>query len=169
MLQPRQPVYTSCAPGAPNGCACMEGIDPRSCVPDKSRGLALVCTNGKWEAVEDLSCRGDGGADDMRSDVMTSPFCATCASDELCVVSHDGACGTPRPRCKKKTTACQTAICNDECNKDLCGFGPSAPYTCNGPPCPETAQFPTALHCYGPSTSYKRPSNRFHEPRARWA
>src|SRR4051794_20913352 len=69
-FSPENPLYTNCAPGAPNGCACMEGIDKRSCVPDKSRGLALVCTNGKWEAVSDLSCAGDAGTSD---DMMSTP------------------------------------------------------------------------------------------------
>src|SRR4051794_15572396 len=114
-FSPENPLYANCAPGAPNGCACMDGIDVRTCVPDKSRGLALVCLNGKWEAVEDLSCRGS----DAGAGTDASNACASCGSDELCVVLHDGNCAHATVSCTKKTATCTAATCSSACDKDI--------------------------------------------------
>jgi hypothetical protein len=76
--------------------------------------------------------------------VEATPFCSSCAADEICVVFHDGVCGSPRPSCRKKTAGCTAATCSQACNRDLCGSA-----TCMAAPCPETALFPQALHCYG--------------------
>lgn len=76
--------------------------------------------------------------------------CDQCAVDELCVLLHDGPCGSIKV-CKKKTAACPAPVCNEACNREMCGAGTDAGHrTCNAAPCPETALFPRAVHCYGP-------------------
>jgi hypothetical protein len=78
-------------------------------------------------------------------------FCASCGADELCVLFHDGPCGSQKT-CRKKTAACAVAACTSDCNRDMCGFGTDAgrSTTCQAAPCPETALYPQAVHCYGP-------------------
>jgi hypothetical protein len=83
--------------------------------------------------------------------VEAASACDRCAADELCVLFHDGPCGSQKI-CKKKTAACSAAACTADCNRDMCGFGADGggASTCNASPCPETAMYPQALHCYGP-------------------
>ena len=39
------------------GCSCNEQSDSDTCVTDNDgRNVALICINGKWEAVEDGPC-----------------------------------------------------------------------------------------------------------------
>jgi hypothetical protein len=155
------------------GCPCTEGQDQPVCVKDRGKDYGLMCFQGKWVALIDGACLmlppppdgsrpdfpplppiPDGGPgpdmspdhssfDPEASSTDAAGFCATCGADELCVVFHDGPCGA-HPMCRKKTAACSAPVCDDACNRDICGTA-----TCRGPVCPETAQYPTALHCYG--------------------
>jgi hypothetical protein len=124
--------------------------------PDQEAGLEAAGLDMAGVEMTDTGTdTGDGDRaemSDMGGDLPSegASFCASCASDELCVLFHDGPCGS-RKTCKKKTAACSVAACNSDCNRDMCGFGTDAGNsTCQAAPCPETALYPQAVHCYGP-------------------
>jgi hypothetical protein len=167
---PTQNLSSAYQTGA-QGCACTDKDTPVCALAPDLKHVGLMCVSGRWQTVIDGPCSPlspDGGAPDTGpsdvapdgqgtevsgaaidgggGDQATSSFCSTCQADELCVVGHDGTCLTFPPRCVKKTADCTTATCSLECNRDICGANAS----CMAAPCPGTALYPGALHCYGP-------------------
>jgi hypothetical protein len=116
-------------------CGCFPGRIElgESC---RCEGGRPVCTGP--DAGVDATTDGRDGSGDATS------ACPACAPDELCVVYYDGTCPA-HPTCKKKTANCQAPVCDDACNRELCGTS-----TCRAAACPTTPLYPNALHCYGP-------------------
>jgi hypothetical protein len=144
------------------GCEDDEGTTPRAdaavdqrlvdTAPDVSSDVSLDGA-GAETSPADMRDGTTSDASDTGGDlpVEAASACDRCAADELCVLFHDGPCGSQKV-CKKKTAACSAPACTAECNRDMCGFGTDAggSSTCNAAPCQETALYPQAVHCYGP-------------------
>jgi hypothetical protein len=98
---------------------------------------------------EGVDTRGNDMAPDTAP--ATIPGCASCASDELCVVYLDGTCLYFGARCAKKTADCQTPMCSAACMA-LCNppDAGSPNFSCFSV-CPNSPLYAgRALICYGP-------------------